>query len=174
MSGRHDGQSATCQCGKVVLEAVSAPVAVVACYCTSCREAGQAFEKMPSAPQVLDKDGGTPIILYRKDRITCVQGCEQLRECRLKPNSPTRRVFAACCNSAMFMDFTKGHWLSLYRRRFGAGAPPVAMRVMTSERRGDVALDEDVPNYPGRPGSLMWKLVAAWAAMGFRKPDMGF
>ena len=122
---------------------------------------------------VLDADGGTPLIVYRKDRIRCVQGREYLEERRLKPTSPTRRVFAICCNSAMFADFTKGHWLSLYRKRFDADAPPVQMRLMTAERRGDVVLGEDLPNYPGRPGNFLWKLIATWAAMGFRRPDMG-
>ena len=53
------------------------------------------------------------------------------------------------------------------------GAPPVGMRIMTKERRGDVVLGQDVPNYEGRPGSFMWKLISTWAAMGFRRPDMG-
>jgi len=176
-SGLCDGQikslSAICHCGKVVFEARLAPILVAACYCTDCQRAGQVFEKMSSAALVLDADGGTPFVVYRKDRIACVQGREYLAECRLKPDSPTRRVFATCCNSAMFLDFTKGHWLSLYRNRFGAGAPPVEMRIMTNERRGNVALGQDVPNYPGRPGSFMWKLIVTWAAMGFRRPDMG-
>jgi hypothetical protein len=73
----------------------------------------------------------------------------------------------------MFADFIPGHWLSLYRKRFGAGAPPVEMRVMTAERRADVALGNDVPNHAGRSGRFLWKLIAAWAAMGFRKPDLG-
>ena len=165
--------TAACQCGGVVIEAERAPILVAACYCTSCQRAGYAFEKMASAAPVLDADGGTPFVVYRKDRIACVQGREHLAECRLKPDSPTRRVFATCCDSAMFLDFTKGHWLSLYRKRFGASAPPVEMRIMTSERRGDVALGQDVPSYPGRPGSFMWKLLASWVAIGFRRPDMG-
>jgi hypothetical protein len=73
----------------------------------------------------------------------------------------------------MFLDFTKGHWLSQYRSRFGAGAPPVEMRIMTKDRRGDVVLGQDVPNYEGRPGIFMWKLISTWAAMGFRRADVG-
>ena len=165
--------TAACQCGKVVIEAARVPILVASCYCTDCQRAGRAFEKMPSAAQVLDADGGTPFVVYRKDRIACVRGREYLAECRLKPDSPTRRVHATCCNSAMFLDFTKGHWLSLYRGRFGPNAPPVEMRIMTSERRGEAALRPDVPNYEGRPGSFMWKLLVTWAAMGFRRPDMG-
>jgi hypothetical protein len=47
------------------------------------------------------------------------------------------------------------------------------MRVMTAERRADVVLGNEVPNHAGRSGRFLWKLIAAWAAMGFRKPDIG-
>lgn len=164
MSGLADGQDesrrATCQCGNVVFETAGAPILVAACYCTDCRKAGQAFEALASAPPVLDADGGTPLVVYRKDRIRCTQGREHLAARKLNSASPTRRVFATCCNSAMFVDFTKGHWLSLYRKRFGAGAPPLQMRLMTAQRRGDVTLDRLVPNYPARPGNFLWKLIA--------------
>jgi|SRR5690348_1448806 len=163
----------TCRCGKVELRVVGSPIFVASCYCTSCQHAGRAFENLPSAPPVLDADGGSPVLLYRKDRVRCVAGRQYLEESRIKPESPTRRVLATCCNSAMFGDFTKGHWLSLYRKRFAAGAPPVEMRVMTSERRADVVLGDDVPSHDKYPAKFMWKLIMAWAAMGFRRPDMG-
>ena len=121
----------------------------------------------------MDADGGTPIVLYRKDRVACKAGKEHLEEHRLKPDSPTRRVIATCCNSPMFLDFTKGHWLSIYRNRFPDGAPPIAMRIMTKDRRADVVLRDDVPNHDGYPGGFMLKLLFAWIAMGFRRPDMG-
>jgi hypothetical protein len=73
-------------------------------------------------------------------------GQEYLEEHRLKPDSATRRVVATCCNSPIFLDFTKGHWLTLYRNRFPAGAPRLEMRVMTKDRRGGVALADDLPN----------------------------
>jgi hypothetical protein len=44
-----------------------------------------------------------------------MMGQEHLEEHRLEPDSPTRRVIAKCCNSAMFVDFTKGHWVSMFR-----------------------------------------------------------
>jgi hypothetical protein len=47
------------------------------------------------------------------------------------------------------------------------------MRVMTAERRADVVLGDDMPNHAGRSGRFLWKLIAAWAAMGFRKVDLG-
>jgi hypothetical protein len=73
-TGYLKSRSVACQCGKVVLEAAFAPLLVASCYCTSCRQAGHAFEAMPSAPPVLDADGGTPVGLYRKDRIACLEG----------------------------------------------------------------------------------------------------
>jgi hypothetical protein len=164
--------AATCRCGKVKLEAVGPPILTGSCYCASCQEAGRRFEQLASAPPVLDPDGGTSVILFRKDRVQCSAGQDYLEEHRLKPDSPTRRVVATCCNSAMFVDFTKGHWLSLYRNRFPAGAPPVEMRVMTKERRVGVELADDLPNYAGLSGKFMLKLIAAWIAMGFRRPEI--
>jgi len=117
-------------------------------------------------------DGGTDYVLYRKDRVQCVTGQEYLEEHRLKPDSPTRRVIATCCNSAMFLDFTKGHWLTMHRNRFPAGAPPLEMRVMTRDRRDGVALADDLPNYDGASGKFMLRLMATWIAMGFRRPEI--
>jgi hypothetical protein len=158
----------------VKLEAVGPPILTAACYCTSCQEAGRQFEQLASAPPVLDPDGATGVVLYRKDRVQCAMGQEYLEERRLKPASPTRRVIATCCNSAMFLDFTKGHWLAMFRNRFPADAPPLEMRVMTKERRAGVAFADDVPNYSGHSGKFMLKLIAAWIAMGFRRPEISW
>jgi hypothetical protein len=163
---------AICQCGQVKFEAVGTPILTGACYCTSCQQAGRQFEQLPSAPPVLDSDGGTGLILYRKDRVQCVIGRQYLEEHRLKPDSPTRRVIANCCNSPMFLDFTKGHWLSMFRNRFPTGAPALEMRVMTKERPAGVELGDDLPNYSGHSGKFVLKLLVAWVAMGFRRPEI--
>jgi hypothetical protein len=149
---------ATCRCGKVTIEAIGRPILTASCSCASCRDAGRRLERLAGAPPVLDPDGGTSMILYRKDRVLCVAGRRHLEEHRLKPDSPTRRVVASCCNSAMFLDFTRGHWLSMYRNRFATGAPPLETQVRTGSVR------------------FMLKLVTAWMAMGFRRPpgpDLG-
>jgi len=72
----------------------------------------------------------------------------------------------------MFLDFTKKHWLLMYRNRFPTGAPPLEMRVMTKERRVGVELADDLPNYSNHSGKFMLKLVAVWIAMCFRRPEI--
>jgi hypothetical protein len=118
----------------------------------------------------LAEDGGTDYVLYRKDRVRCVRGKDLFEERRLTPNSPTRRMYARCCDTAMFLDFTKGHWLSIYRDRLPNEIPPAAMRMMTAERPEGVILPDDMTNYPGHPGKFVLKLLRAWMAMGFRRP----
>lgn len=164
--------TAACRCGAVVLEAAGSPIVHTACYCSSCQEAGRQIEQLADAPPVLGADGGTDVVLYRKDRVRCLQGGERLEARRLKPDSPTRRMVATCCNSAMFLDFTKGHWLTLYGARIAGPVPPLEVRVMTADRRDGVALPGDAPNHAGYPGKFMWKLLGAWASMGFRTPKV--
>lgn len=147
-----------------------APIARVACYCASCQEAGRRLEQLPEAGPLLDADGGTDFVLYRKDRVACAQGGERLEAHRLKPQSPTRRMVAACCSTAMFLDFTKGHWLTIYRARIVEPPPPLEARIMTADRREGVVLPDDTPNHAAYSGKLMRKLLTAWFAMGFRTP----
>jgi len=171
---QHERLDATCQCGKVRFAAVGPPILTGACYCASCQEAARQIAQTAPGPPILDGDSGTSFILYRKDRVQCTMGQEYLEERRLKPDSPTRRIIATCCNSAMFLDFTKGHWLSMFRNRFATGAPPLQMRVMTKARRAGVQLADDLPNYAGHSGKFMLKLMAAWLAMGFRRPEIAW
>ncbi len=162
--------SAACRCGKVELHIVGAPILRGICYCASCQEAGRRHQAVPGADSVVAEDGGTDYVLYRKDRIGCVKGGDLFEERRLKPDSPTRRMYARCCNTAMFLDFTKGHWLSVYRPRLPNDIPPATLRMMTAERPEGVILPDDMANSPGLPGKLMLKLLRAWLAMGFRRP----
>ena len=162
--------SASCRCGKVRLEIAGAPILHGICYCASCQKAGSLHYATPGADAIVADDGGTDYILYRKDRVHCVQGGDLLEGRRLKPDSPTRRMVARCCNTAMFLDFTKGHWLSIYRGRLSGDIPPATMRVMTAARPQSVTLPDDMANYPGLSGRFMLKLVGAWIAMGFKRP----
>ena len=169
---QHESLTASCRCGAVVLELAGPPIGRGVCYCASCQEAGRQIGQMPGAPAVLDADGGTDVGLYRKDRVRCVQGGDRLEAHRLKPGSPTRRMVAACCNSAMFLDFAKGHWVSIYRDRLPEPLPPLELRIMTADKRADVVLPGDVPSSAAYSGRFMWKLLTAWAAMGFKIPKV--
>ena len=133
--------SARCRCGKVELQIGGAPILRGICYCGSCQEAGRRYQAAPGVDSVLAEDGGTDYVLYRKDRIRCVQGGDLLEERRLKPASPTRRMY-----------------------------PPATMRMMTAERPAGVVLPDDMANYPRHSGKFMLKLLLAWIAMGFRRP----
>jgi hypothetical protein len=164
---------ASCQCGKVAFVAVGKPIVSAACYCKSCQEAARRFAQLPGAPAILNADGGTDFLLYRKDRVRCERGADLLQEHRLKPDSPTRRMLATCCNSAMFLEMKGGHWLSMYSSRFSVSAPSLEMRVMTRDRPAGVVLGDDVPNFAGHSAKFMWKLLRAWIAMGFRVPELG-
>jgi hypothetical protein len=166
----NDRVSAPCRCGKVEFQIVGDPILRGICYCTSCQEAGRRHQAVPGADSALAEDGGTDYVLYRKDRVRCVKGGDLLEERRLKPTSPTRRMYARCCNTAMFLDFTKGHWLTVYRGRLAKDIPPATMRVMTAQRPKGVTLPDDMANYAGGSATFMLKLLRAWMAMGFRRP----
>jgi hypothetical protein len=161
----------SCRCGKVEMQVTGDPLLHGICYCASCQKAGRLHQAASNADSIVAADGGTDYVLYRKDRVCCVKGGDLLEERRLKPESPTRRMFARCCNSAMFLDFTKGHWLTLYRRRLPDDLPPATMRMMTADRPAGAGLPDDgLANYSGHSGQFMLKLLGAWMAMGFRRP----
>ncbi len=162
--------SATCRCGKVELRIIGKPILRGICYCTSCQQAGRLHQAETGADLVLSEDGGTDYVLYRKDRVRCVGGGDLLEERRLKPETPTRRMFARCCNTAMFLDFTKGHWLTIYRDRLGEDIPPATMRMMTADRPAGAGLPDDMANYRGHSGTFMLKILRAWISMDFRRP----
>ncbi|MFC6633875.1 GFA family protein [Microbulbifer taiwanensis] len=166
----------TCDCGRVALQLEGQPIISTECHCTSCREAGEYLQSLSAtAAPLLNDQGATQLVLYRKDRVRCERGADALREYRLSADAKTRRVVATCCNSAMFLDFTPGHWLSLYGQRWPlATLPPVEMRTMTRDRCEGVALPGDVPNAETHSFRFFVKLIGAWAAMGFRTPEITF
>ena len=174
MTGTHpERRTASCQCGAVSLEMVGEPIVAATCYCHSCQKAGHAFDALPGAPGVVGSDGGTPYLLVRKDRIAWLSGSDQLGEHRLRPDSPTRRFVSRCCNTPIALEFTKGHWLSVYSGRIPEAERPAAeMRTMVKDRPDGVVLSNDIPNYSSPSGRFMWRLLTAWAAMGFRAPPI--
>lgn len=158
--------TATCACGSVELTAFGRPIASCVCYCDDCRKGADRIESLPNAGAVSDPDGGTAYILYRKDRIECSRGAGLLRSYKLKETSATNRVVAACCNSAMMVNFDRGpHWVSAYRARFRGELPPLQFRTCTRFKPDGAVLSDDVPSYRGYPPGLIVRLLAARVAM---------
>jgi len=167
---RKASKAAVCQCGRTTVTLIGAPILSATCYCESCRTAGHGFERDLGAPQTVNDSGGIDYCSYRKDRVTIAQGAQHLREYRLKPESPTRRVVATCCNSPMFVDYTPGHWLTIFRDRLSGAAPRSQMLLMTRDKPDGAVLPNGIPAYRTMPPGFMVKLIVSWAAMGFRRP----
>jgi hypothetical protein len=154
---------AHCQCGAVELAATGRPIVASVCYCDDCRAAAKQIAALAgSPPPVVEPDGGTEYLLFRKDRFACTKGYEHLMASRLTEASATRRMVAACCNSAMYMAFDdKRHWVSAYRMRFQGDVPPLEMRICTKSRSSNEPLDTSVPSYAGYPPKLIVRLVGS-------------
>ena len=161
-------RQSSCRCGLVRCQAVGAPIVSVVCYCEDCQEGARRIEALPDAASFCDADGGTSLIVYRDDRFACESGEELLTAYRLKEGSPTRRMVASCCNSAMFLKFEPGFWVSAYRARFeGDDLPPLDLRDQIEHRRADTPLPNDAPGYRGFPLRLFVKIISARIAMLF-------
>ena len=155
----------SCSCGKVECEAIGSPILTVVCYCDDCQRGSRHIGTLPHAAPVLDADGGTAYVLYRKDRFECTKGRELLIDLRLKESSPTSRVVAGCCNSAMYLDFAKGHWVCAYRARFQEPIPPIQMRIQTRFKPHPDRTPIDIPTYRRFPPLFFAKLLFARIAM---------
>lgn len=171
-----DTTQISCACGQLVLALEGTPILSVECLCTSCRQAGAHLQARPGAPRLLDDKGATRFVIYRKDRVRCVQGAETLREYRLSPQAKTRRVVATCCNTPVFLEFSQGHWLSLYGQLWPAEAlPPLEMRTMVSDLDdGGRDLPGDVPNHKTQSLAFFRKLLGAWLKMRLRTPKIDY
>lgn len=172
--------SLSCSCGTLQLPVRGAPIMSAACFCTSCQTAGDLFalsgsaasgDALPGSGAVKEPDGGTPYVLYRKDRVDCSEAADMLCEHRLTTQSPTRRVLSVCCKSPMFLEFQNGHWLSVYAPRVPAELrPAVELRTMTRDAPQGTHFDDGIPSYRTHSFGFMLRLLWAWVKMGFRAP----
>ena len=161
-----------CRCGRCRLALTGPPMIAVACCCDSCRKAAAQLEALPGGRPMLGPQGETGFVLYRKDRVR-LPAPAQMRAHRLRPDAPTRRVVAACCNTPLFLEFQKGHWLSLYASLWPAGtAPAPQLRTMTADLPDRTALPDDIPNAKTQSPGFFWVLLKAWIAMGLRAPQL--
>lgn len=156
----------TCRCGKTALALRGTPILTATCHCTSCRQAAAELAALPGASPVTDANGGTPFVLWRKDRAQVVRGGDTLRAHLLREGG-SRRVVATCCNAPMYLEFKGGHWRSLYAARFDA-PPPVEMRTMLMDALPGSVPDDGIPGARRQSARFMLRLLGAWAATGFR------
>jgi hypothetical protein len=159
--------TATCHCKSVAVVAFGSPITAAACYCDSCQEASRQISALTNAPCVAGSDGGTEYVLYRKDRVLCTQGKELLKAYKLDPASPTSRVVATCCNTAILLTFDDNkHWVDLYRSRCLGNVPALRMRVCTRFAPDAERLPLDVPQFPSYPlrfiAALIWAKFGMW------------
>jgi len=156
----------TCRCGATMLDLSGAPIMTASCHCQSCRDAAAQLATLPGAQPVTDANGGTPFVIWRKDRVTVTRGAEHLRAHTLREGG-TRRAVATCCNSPIYLNFNGGHWLSLYAARFDA-PPQVEMRTMLMDAEPGTVPEDGIPGARRQSLRFMLKLLGAWAATGFR------
>ena len=170
-----DKTELTCRCGQVVITVRGKPIVSAECLCADCQKAGAFLQGLPDAKPVLDDKCATRFVLYRKDRVQCARGADLLREYRLAESSTTRRVIASCCNTPVFLEFSDGHWLSLYGALWPEGAlPPLDLRTMTRDAPEGVELSEEVANPRTHTLGFYARLFGAWVAMGFRTPKVDY
>jgi hypothetical protein len=156
-----------CNCGQVELQLTGAPIVTASCYCDDCQAGGHKLAELTGVA-VVGEDGGTPSVLYRRDRVKWIKGENLLVRHKLRPRSATNRVVASCCNTPMLVDFDRGpHWVSIYRDRFGAAAPATEMLVNTRFRPKDVTLPANIRAYESFPLSFIGRLIASRVAMLF-------
>ena len=148
-----------CSCGQVELEAVGKPIMVTVCYCDDCQRAAGQLEALPGTPRICSADGGTPYILFRKDRVALVKGQELVRDHRMDGEAFTKRVTASCCQSPLYLEYEKGHWYSLYRNRFVGPTPRVQMRIQTHYKPKGAVLPEDAPAFKAFPPRFLFRLL---------------
>ena len=166
-------RTVTCSCGRVRCEGIGAPIVSTVCYCSDCQAGGRQIETLTGAGGVLDPDGGTPYLTYRDDRFACIEGAELLVGFKLKPDAPTQRFVASCCNTGLFLKFTPGHWTSAYRSRFNGPLPPIEMRTKIARRQSDLPIPHDAPAYRSFPLKLFRRLLVARIAMLFPPTSAG-
>ena len=160
-------RQSSCACGGVHCEGVGQPIFSGVCYCRDCQEGGGRIEDLPHGASVLDADGGTAYLTYRDDRFRCTAGAELLTAYKLTDRAPTQRFVASCCNTAMFLKFAPGHWISAYRTRFEGDLPPIEARSQTKHRVAPSPISDDAPSYRGFPPKLIGRLLGSRIAMLF-------
>ena len=149
-----------CACGTVKCVWRGAPIGTAVCYCDDCQAAARQIEALPSAPPVVDPDGGTALTLFHARRFEVMRGADQLNAHKLRPESVTSRMVAQCCNSAMYLAFDKGpYWVSVLRNRLEGELPPIEFRQLTRYRTSSLPFPDALPRSPGFAPRFVFRVL---------------
>ena len=171
MTKTNPNHVAQCRCGAVEIGAWSNPLVVAACYCDDCQAASGRLAASANGAPVASADGGTEFMVFRRDRIACTRGAENLQSMKLTAATKTWRMIARCCETPMYIAFDdKRPRVSALRAGFGAGAPAVEMRICTRFRRPENKPEDGLPEHPGYPAAMILRILAAWPGMLFGRP----
>jgi hypothetical protein len=160
-----------CRCGAVEIGAWAEPIVVAACYCDDCQAAAQRLAASANEAPAVSADGRTEFMVFRRDRIACTRGAENLQAMRLTGATKTRRMIAGCCTTPMYAGFDdKRPWVSAFRASFGPDAPPVEMRICTRFRRSEEEAQDSLPSHPRYPAAMIIRILAVWPLVLFSRP----
>jgi hypothetical protein len=159
-----------CQCGRVECLGIGAPILAATCYCSDCRAAARQIEAA-GGPPVADPDGGTALSLFRNDRFSHSRGAELLVPHKLRADSPTSRMVASCCNSALYLRFADGRfWVSVMNNRMLGAQPEIEARLETRNRDSTLPWPDDAPRYATFPKRWLFRLLGEWFRMKLSRP----
>jgi hypothetical protein len=171
MTRKNPTYVARCRCGAVELGAWADPIIVAACYCDDCQTAAERLAAFANEAPAVSADGGTELMVFRRDRIDCTRGQENLEAMRLTGATKTRRMIARCCATPMYAGFDdKRPWVSAFRASFGVNAPPVQMRICTRFKRSEEKAEDKLPSHPGYPPAMIARILAVWPLVLLSRP----
>jgi hypothetical protein len=154
----------SCACGAVAYEAAGTPVITPVCYCRSCQEGGRRIEALDGAPPALGPDGGSTLTVFHRKRVRPLRGHDKVEGFKLDPKSPTNRLVATCCNSALMLTFDRGPvWVSVYTDRL-TDPPEPDLRVQTRHAPDPTAIPDDLPRHEGWPIGFIATILRGWVA----------
>jgi hypothetical protein len=162
--------TAACRCGKVALEATGLPIVHISCYCDDCQIAADIIDGLENGCSGQEADGGTPNVLYRRDRVRFTRGEELLEGHRVRDKTHTVRLVASCCNTAITQ--THENWWphrGIKTHLFEAVPVPLEVRCFTkfAPRPDDIPRDVKVSRGPS--ARLAWRIAKAALAVRGRR-----
>lgn len=168
--------SAVCACGKVAFEADAAPMLRLLCHCDDCQAANAIVDALPGGKSGCTPEGATDSTLFRRDHVRCVRGQEHLEALKLRPDSPTTRMLATCCNS-LVGNYFNNWWPHVALRTFCADAPTVtpSFRIFTKFATDKSRIPNDLPHYATFPVTFGLRLVGMALQLKLRgNPTLAF